>query len=309
MTLILKLAHLIFEFEAEGDCSLPIFMGPMLRGAFGFALKRLVCVMRNRPCEGCSLEFACSYPTVFSPSPSPSFESERVYSKLPPPFVLRILSDGGKLESGQTLKFSLTLIGTAIASIPFVVRALVEASENGFGKDRAKFSLLTLVDREGVSWLDAQGCLLLRANSRQATKIEDKVALRFVSPLRLMHGGHLMTPDKFDATALVFASVKRASMLAQFHCDTSLGDVPLLKDAAAKVEALFADLKWQEEARYSSRQKTKLMVGGLIGEVQLNLSDAPEIKPFIGLLPEIGLGKATTMGLGAVDLLAADSIA
>ena len=306
--IILKLAHLVFEFEAQEDCSLPVFMGPMLRGAFGFSLKRLVCVMRGRPCDGCTLEFACAYPSVFSPSPSPMQGSKRVYSKLPPPVVLRVFSVGGFIKKGMALKFSVTLIGNAIGSIPYVVRTFIEAGQLGFGKDRAKFKFVALDDKNGSPWLDAQGRLLLRSTISEAASINDDVLVSFVSPLRLVHDGHLMTPGKFDSAALVFSSIRRAAMLAEFYCETKFENVPALKNEASKVRLIAADLRWQEEARFSSRQKTKLMVGGLSGQVHLNLTNAPEVKSFIAMLPEIGLGKATTMGLGAVDVVTATQI-
>jgi hypothetical protein len=49
----LALSRYELRLCAEETCSLPAFLGSTLRGAFGHALKKTVCVMQHRVCERC----------------------------------------------------------------------------------------------------------------------------------------------------------------------------------------------------------------------------------------------------------------
>ena len=49
----LALSRYELRLRAEEVCSLPAVLGSTLRGAFGHALKKTVCVMPHRDCERC----------------------------------------------------------------------------------------------------------------------------------------------------------------------------------------------------------------------------------------------------------------
>ncbi|HEX9944261.1 MAG TPA: hypothetical protein VGG03_19800, partial [Thermoanaerobaculia bacterium] len=59
----LRLTHVL---RALAPARLPAFKGSMLRGAFGHALRRSVCLMGpEQPCETCRLRRACAYTRIF----------------------------------------------------------------------------------------------------------------------------------------------------------------------------------------------------------------------------------------------------
>jgi len=71
--------------------------------------------------------------------------------------------------------------------------------------------------------------------------------------------------------ALFSVLMRRISMLQTFHTDQPLQlDFKALSAAAREVEVLNNSLRWQDWSRYSSRQKTPLKMGGLVGEVTLD---------------------------------------
>jgi hypothetical protein len=55
-------------FEAIDPVEIPPSSGSIWRGAFGYALKRVACVTRLRPCEGCPLEYSCVIPSCLTPA-------------------------------------------------------------------------------------------------------------------------------------------------------------------------------------------------------------------------------------------------
>ncbi len=168
----LRLARHEIHLRAVDDARLPAFSGSTLRGAFGFALKRAVCVMDHRDCSKCLLADRCIYPFVFETAPpaGSKLESQQnaphPFTLEPPVGVTEGRGDGGterprdrendvhpsvppslgppvplSLKPGEELTFGLTLYGRAIEHLPYIVFAIHGMAENGLGTGRARFDL------------------------------------------------------------------------------------------------------------------------------------------------------------------------
>src|SRR5438874_1253202 len=77
-----------FLFEQDPQCELVGYSGSAWRGAFGHALKRLVCITRERHCPNCLLYYGCIYPYIFETPPPPNTAKMRRYNVAPHPFLL-----------------------------------------------------------------------------------------------------------------------------------------------------------------------------------------------------------------------------
>jgi len=304
---MLDVLDLDFRFRATQAGRLPDPAGPMARGAFGFALKRLVCVMRGRPCSGCSLERACIYPSVFAPAPPSDTKVMRLYEKAPPPFVMQVPEGAGRVAVGGMLSLRLVLIGAAEKAAPFAVLALGEAASRGFGKDRLTFELVDILTREGSPAVDVNGRLTAKSRTIETPPSpQSPVTVRFLSAVRLQSDGSLMTAERFAPAPFLMAAVRRIGLLAEFYGRPLVADFRTLKERAQEVTLLDADLKWSDATRYSSRQKQRLQVGGLVGRVKLDLATAQELWPYLHAVTVVAIGKATSMGLGAIEVTAED---
>jgi hypothetical protein len=89
--------------------------GTTLRGAFGAALRQIVCIDRRQECPQCPLKEQCVFPLVF------------VFSPIRAP------------DSGPFL-----LIGRLGNYFPYVIVPFKELGQHGIGMDRGKFSLARL---------------------------------------------------------------------------------------------------------------------------------------------------------------------
>jgi hypothetical protein len=70
--------QLRFKLSAQKEAHLPRFKGSLLRGAFGHALRRMVCVMGpGELCENCMLRSQCIFARLF----------ETFIEGEPPPFL------------------------------------------------------------------------------------------------------------------------------------------------------------------------------------------------------------------------------
>jgi hypothetical protein len=144
--------RLRFSLIARQEVFLPSFKGSLLRGAFGHALRRTVCVMGpQQPCPTCMLRKQCVYPRLFETliepdEPVPRFL--RGLSTAPRPYVFEPFDERRFYRPGESLQFDLILIGQAVELHPFAIFAVSQMAEQGLGFKRIPFQL------EKVFWQD-----------------------------------------------------------------------------------------------------------------------------------------------------------
>lgn len=276
------------SFEAARPWAAPEFAGSMLRGAFGHALRRLACVMRLRACDGCPLEHACVYTTLFETRPTPGAGVMTRYERAPHPFVFVVGLDEPPSPGPARLQAGLRLFGEATRAAPFALRALEEAAAGGLGPARTSFRL-TVAPQDPA---DAPA------------PWPRHVRLRFVTPLRMKRDGRLVTPEALTAPDLIMALVRRLGLLMGFFGGGTAGlDFRALKAAAAEARLADADLAWRDLARRSARQAARLGIGGVTGTATLDLGPDPALARLMAWSPVLHVGKGASMGLGRVEAL------
>jgi len=178
---VLDVTRYRLQLRAQEATTLPPFLGSTLRGAFGHALKRSVCIMRPRDCAQCLVADQCIYPYLFETVAPPGLPRSG-YQQAPHPFILsppifypadvrstrkaadpveplnrsplpgigaqrnfpeKIArpSERHHLAAGEMLTFDLTLIGRAIECLPYVLYTVSEMARQGLGVGRARFEL------------------------------------------------------------------------------------------------------------------------------------------------------------------------
>ena len=288
--LALSVARLRFRASSEGR--LPAFPGSAWRGAFGWALKRLVCVMRQRPCEGCPLQATCLFPALFAGEPAPDSAVPRRLARAPAPFALRPPPAGPtRVGPGDPVALETTLIGRGTRWRAYVVRALQEAGAHGLGADRVRLALERVEEIEPAppAWSD-HGAL----------------RLRFVTPLRLKRDGRHVGPQAFRPADVLMALVRRTGALDRLQEGARMAlDPRACRSAAEALGWRHLDVRWQDTVRRSSRQDAVLRMGGLVGEAVLDARPVRAFRPVLAAAPWIGVGAGVTMGLGQVRIEAA----
>ena len=63
--------------------------GNTLRGAFGGAFRRLVCIPQCRDARRCPLDGTCPYRVIFEPAPPPGADRLSKNQDIPRPFIFR----------------------------------------------------------------------------------------------------------------------------------------------------------------------------------------------------------------------------
>ena len=125
------------------------------------------------------------------------------------------------------------------------------------------------------------------------------VRVRLLTPLRIKRHAHFVGVSDFDFRAFVGGLLRRISLLTYFFGETPLEtDFAALLRSAESVPVVECDLYWREWTRHSSRQQTKLRMGGLVGRFELAGPGLLPFWPILWLGQWTHAGKGCSMGLG-----------
>ena len=313
----LHFAQYRFMLRATTTIQLSFYKGSALRGAFGSVFKRMVCfqpVDHPRECDVCSLRRECPYGTTFENALAVGVEPLPGYAGIPHPFVLRPPLDRRRIYfEGDLLIFDLILVGRAIPMFPHFLSSFLELGKIGLGRRRGKFVVdsvfgveprtgkTTLIYAEGRSVQDWDGGVTFGEiqcavdELRERLK-ENRICVEFVTPTRLISGGTLSNTVNFSV--LLRSLLRRISGLCYFHCHERWdADFAGLVRQADEVASQPISLRWADWERYSSRQKKRLPMGGVIGKIEY-YGDLDLFLPYLLLGTWLHVGKATTFGNG-----------
>ncbi len=298
---------LVAEFEAPSP-DLPPFLGATLRGTLGYLLKRAVCQMAHGRCDRCLLQRACPYPAVFEGLPPSGRTMMRKYPAIPQPFVLLLPAPGEHWWEDGRLRWGVRLFGPAISYWPYVVHTFQLAGSTGIGRRRWHYRLIRVTDGlDGpVIWSadesESQQPTVRRIEQPTSDRIPERCALRwrFHTPVRVRKDGRSAAVS-IDGLQLLLAGRRRYHILSHFYGDGVIAQ-PHREDRFERGDFLTRSTslrKWGF-SRYSGRQKRRMNLSGLIGEITI---EGPwgRSGPWLPAVPLIHLGKATSFGFGRVE--------
>lgn len=314
--------------EAVSDLKLPYYKGSTFRGGFGNMFKKIVCALKRNECFDCILKSKCIYAYVFETPPPENVNlfNMNKYEKIPHPFVIEppLENEGSEskntkvYESGNKFNFFLILIGKAIEYLPYFIYTFDELGKIGIGKGRGKYNLIEAkkikkigVNKEIVSeTIYLSSNKILKKTEEDIIDIKDKfiktnkisdISLNFVTPLRIKFKRDLVVRPEFHI--FIRNLLRRVLLLYYFHCGNnkpSWDHKEIIKHAES-VTIKNQNIKWYDWERYSSRQNTRMKLGGIIG----NITYYGNIEPFMPLLKAgeiLHIGKGTSFGLGKYSI-------
>lgn len=303
------LTRVRFEIEAAEPLRLPAYPGSAWRGLLGHSLRRTVCVTRQPTCAGCLLQGTCAY-SVFFESPPPNPQTAARYTALPHPFVLDVdASAEREVARGAPLSLGMTLIGPAIDLLPYLIQTLERAGQRGLGSRGGRFALCRVLAEEGLG--SDQWRPVFDADSREYRRLvsprpsgappapTSPIPIDFQTPLRIKRHGHFVGAAEIEPGDLIRNLLARLDSLSAFYGDTSIpSQWNVLARWASDIEISAKDLSWVDWTRYSSRQRTTMQMGGLVGTLTLDGAGIHDLWPAVWLGQWTHLGKGTSFGLG-----------
>ncbi|MFP5214027.1 MAG: CRISPR system precrRNA processing endoribonuclease RAMP protein Cas6 [Acidobacteriota bacterium] len=196
---------------------------------------------------------------------------------------------------------------------PVVRQSIIKAQEVGLGASRVPFriveAVLDLSSRppRSISYEEDAGvdvvepCLLKDCLGSGGSE-EGSLSVGFPTPLRLRRQGKYL--GKMDWPFFFATLARRLEALnILFHKDDLLGKETWkrLSDQFSRPGEIEGELHWQDRSRYSSRQKSTIPQGGLVGEVVFR-SPEPWVFEWLRAAELVHVGKGASMGLGCVRI-------
>ncbi len=305
-----------FHFRVLQDFSLPPPEANVWRSVLGMQLKRMSDGKAAVP-EHLPMPASALYTYFMETPPPPDARLMRLYRQTPHPWLLRCAWREGEalFREGETHVLPLTLFGKANDLLAVIILALSRAAAQGLGKQRGQLRLMQVEmlpapEATPISVFRYGGPLSPAAPWRPVVPDmpgNGRLVLELQTPLRLVVQKKVLSPHRFDSPyPLLMNLVRRASMLCAFHGDHELeADYAALKQAAQRVRLEETSLAWRDQHRWSSRTQQKVPLGGVIGSLVLDISDATELWPFLWLGQWLHAGKGAVLGMGRYALSAA----
>lgn len=299
------------QFKVTQTIGLPEYAGSMLRGAFGGALRQTACMTKQKTCTDCPLIQTCPYTQIFE-KPAPQQHSLQKFSHIPNGYIIEPPPWGERVYTrGDILTFQMVLVGRIRSQIALIIYAWQRAFERGIGYGTAELDrVIDLHNQTDLYQATNKTIQPIHQNNIRIPSLqqaETDCVLHFYSPLRLQNNGRIRTQSQLDAATLLKAVARRAHLIFEFHTDqTLIEEFSHIQTEIEKVTAAEKNddiqLKWRDWTRYSSRQKTTMQLGGLVGSWMLH-NVSPEIYELLQMGTYLHVGKETTFGLGGYQIV------
>jgi len=270
---IFSLHRLRFSFRAAGRVHFSKMAANMLRGAFGYALRRTA-------------------PDEFEPifAPRARGHSPSGLADWPRPFVFRAAHlDGAAFDAGQSFRFDVHVFDTRRPLTEVFTAALKDMGERGIGPGSGRAELTSV---ESVP--------LVLPLAALPTAI-DSVTVEFLTPTELKADGGLVTEPLFP---ILFARVRdRIATLQSLYGDKPFdSDFRAMAERAAAVRMTASSIRLVEATRRSSRTAQRHSIGGFTGSVSY-AGPLSEFLPWLQAAVFTGVGRQTTWGKGEIRVL------
>jgi CRISPR/Cas system endoribonuclease Cas6 (RAMP superfamily) len=299
-----------FHSVFHSDAILPRYKGSTFRGAFGVALKNVACALKHQDCPRCQLLKSCAYFRIFENAQPQEGDGNGVR---PHPFVIEP-PDSAKtrFSNGDEFNFSVLLFGFANGYLPYFVYAFEEMGKIGIGRllegSRPGYDLLRVTSSSRIVYEVADGFVLMGCEIDMPFDegLEDdgrefEITIRIETPLRLKFQNKFHTELPFHI--LTRSMLRRISSLNNHfgNGEPNLDYVGLIK-RASDVETIDSSLEWLDWTRFSNRQQVRMQLGGMVGAITYR-GRLTEFLPLIRYSSRVHLGKATTFGLGKIEMI------
>ena len=262
------------KYLVTTDIKAPKFIGSMVRGALGVALKEVVCINPAFECGSCFAKDNCIYYDFFEKRDG--FVNYRLDFLPNQPYV----------------NFNIYLFNSAIDKSPYILSAIEKLiSKKGLGKDRVTSNNFKIYNNSSLIYENGTfKNFSPEVNSFSENGFCPIVKLKFITQFRAKKQGKLITAKNLEAKDIFLSILKK-----QEYLSGKKEQIETMPTIVSK------NLFMVDIGRYSNRQKTKMQIGGIVGEIILN-NLTPQTYRLLKYGQISGIGKLNTFGLGKIEV-------
>ncbi len=284
---------------------LPEYKGSMLRGAFGNAFKKAICMHPGSFCDKCVSRNKCGYIFVFETPVSEKALAITGSNNAPHPFVITPIDNRRrKVDEEDRLAIDLTLFGEkTIVLLPYIIRAFETASVKGYTSKEVKSVVESVVSiSDGKRLYTAEtGFSLMPTPERFSLKEKfpknNNIVMTFLTPVRIQKNGKIQS--HFDFYTVMSTLLRRYSSILFYHCGLELPiDAKAYLKNTEKAKVVDCSLRRYEWTRMSNRQGSVIDMDGMVGSITFS-GVSSEYMELLKLGEIMHIGKGTAFGLGS----------
>lgn len=297
--------RLHIEFERELNQHFP---EALFRGAFGYALKNLVCVNRNcTDCATCHFRAHCAFGLSFVPrSNTGPREIGDDTAPVPP-----ILFYAHRRQFGKVQYLDCILLEPLHRFAAYIIETFRQLGSRGIGKQELRYALVRVWNMQNGNDLFKDGEFTQADPEVRDIKpwgfpeyTVGQCRVRLTSPLRIRERKRwAFSPTPRQIVKFSLLRITRLENLYG-HPEHQNYFSEILK-AAERIKLVSSELSIEERRRFSSRQNARQTFLGVIGDQMWEAVDGSIVK-LIAAVGSFGIGKNTTFGFGRITCEAAE---
>jgi len=310
--------HFLFTAEVVTPLELNEHSGAALRGNFFEALWRRFCTNKAAAtCADCPLHMACPVSALVAPLRE---ECQRGRDIPRPYIILPPLEANKRYEPGEQLMFGLTLFGSIVQLLPYIVLSIDVLEQCGLGRRlkehdgrRGRFKIRQIesynpisIERQAIyeAGKPVVGVPTLSVTAadvaaRAVTLATERLTINFLTPTRLVDHEEVMHHIVFRP--LLQRLLERLTALEEEYGVgdgyRSLVECKELLTLAEEVKCVDDATTWEEVKSYSQRQRQSMPISGFSGKATF----VGELQMFRDLLvwgELVHVGKSAVKGNG-----------
>ena len=264
------------KFDIKTPIDAPEFIGSMIRGVLGGALKDVVCINPSFDCKECFAKDDCIYYKFYE-------EKNRFVN-----YRLDFNLYSKKIE------FGLYLFNDAVDKYPYILSAIFKAfSQKGIGYKRETTEDFEIYYDNNIIFKAGEFSNNIKAEPKEfeSSSFSPIIKLKLITPLRLKRDGRFLKSDNLDIKDILISAISKKSFFEQ----TKKEHIEQFPSVVMK------DLAFKDFTRFSNRQKRKMKVGGVVGEMIIN-NLTPQTYNLLKYATITGVGKLNSFGLGKIEI-------
>jgi len=255
----------------------PYFMGSQLRGAFGYALKKVTCINPSYQCEGCFSATTCLYFNFYEAS------------NISPPyrFDFRLGAD--------SYDFDFYLFEESCHALPYVISAFDKMlREIGLGKEQKTYEDFSFfINDNPVNTKNKLNSPQEYIKTFEIDSFCPDIRLKLLMPLRMKKNNRFIRDDSIELFDIINSIYQRKLQLTQQKRQKI--------DFEIEGEVMSKNVHYKELTRKSHRQKSTMKLGGIMGTIEIKGLNKESYK-MLKLGELIGVGKSCVFGLGKIKV-------
>lgn len=309
--------HLLFTAQVVTPLALDEHSGSALRGNLFQAVWERFCTNKaSAVCADCPLHTTCAVSALVAPLRE---EHERGRDIPRPYIILPPLGETRRYDPGETLQFGITLFGSIIQLLPYLMLAINGLEAAGLGQrltenhgQRGRFRIMTVENYNPMSGerrtLYTKGQQLFQVPTvaitaddirQRAEQLPDNhITLTFLTPTRIVEREHLLRHAVF--APIIHRLLERLMALENAYghgTSMRMEELWALVEQAEQIECTEDNTHWLDVKSYSNRQKRFTPIGGLVGQATFTGHLAP-FREYLIWGELIHIGKSCVKGDG-----------